>query len=442
MLDYLSVEILPTITTDGIIPSAIPDRKRRCMSRRSGQNGRIEKKGNVYYARFWLDVPGEAKRIYKSIRICPVDGPGSLNKFELKRRLKEIIAEFGANSEVTLRETEAVNLGTTFKQQAERWLQQAQTRKRNPIKPRTADAWAGYLKYINLQIGEMPLSDVNNLAMKQFIAKMATEEKNGKPRFAPKSITNYVQLIQMVVGSALNDKGEAIYPVKWNHDFMDLPVIGEQRKPAFTEAEVTSIVTKANGVFRVLYALLAGSGVRIEEAIALQVQDLKGTVLQVRHSHWNGDLYTPKTEAGIREVDLHSSLAAMLREHIGTRTSGYLFESSKGTPLARSNVLRRSLHKILQKMGREKCGFHAFRRFRITHLRKQRVMEVLLRIWVGHSTEGITDKYTVGTLKRDVAYRKATAEKAGLGFHTPLERQLPVARIAPRMYTPEYVVTA
>jgi len=187
---------------------------------------------------------------------------------------------------------------------------------------------------------------------------------------------------------------------------------------------------------------LAGSGVRIEEAIALQVQDLRGTVLNVRHSHWNGDLYTPKTEAGIREIDLHPSLAAMLREHIGTRTLGYLFESSKGTPLARSNVLRRSLHKILQKMGREKCGFHAFRRFRITHLRKRRVMEVLLRIWVGHSTQGITDKYTVETLKRDVAYRKATAEQAGLGFHTPLEHQLPVARIAPRMYTPEFVASA
>ena len=93
-------------------------------------------------------------------------------------------------------------------------------------------------------------------------------------------------------------------------------------------------------------------------------------------------------------------------------------------------------------MGREKCGFHAFRRFRITHLRKQRVMEVLLRIWVGHSTEGITDKYTVETLKRDVAYRKATAEQAGLGFHTPLEHQLPVARIAPSRYVPEMVATA
>jgi integrase len=110
--------------------------------------------------------------------------------------------------------------------------------------------------------------------------------------------------------------------------------------------------------------------------------------------------------------------------------------------LARSNVLRRSLHVILKGMGKEKCGFHAFRRFRITHLRKQRVMEVLLRIWVGHSTEGITDKYTVESLKRDVAYRKVTAEQAGLGFALPLAARLPVARIAPNMYVPQLAATA
>jgi hypothetical protein len=57
------------------------------------------------------------------------------------------------------------------------------------------------------------------------------------------------------------------------------------------------------------------------------------------------------------------------------------------------------------------AGFHAFRRFRITQLRKQHVMEVLLRIWVETSTKGITDKYTVETLKRDVAYRKAAAQQ-------------------------------
>jgi hypothetical protein len=87
-------------------------------------------------------------------------------------------------------------------------------------------------------------------------------------------------------------------------------------------------------------------------------------------------------------------------------------------------------------MGLEKSGFHGFRRYRITHLRKQRVMEVLLRIWVGHSTHGITDRYTVESLKRDVAFRKLTAEQAGLGFYIPTEvRRLLVAPIAPGMYS-------
>ena len=135
------------------------------MARRSGQNGRIERKGNALYARFWLDVPGQESRVYKCVRICPVSGLGSLNKFEQKRRLKQIIAEFGANSEELFRQAEAVNLGTTFKEQAERWLEQIQTRKRKPIKPRTADAWATALRYINPKLGEMPLASVNNLAL-------------------------------------------------------------------------------------------------------------------------------------------------------------------------------------------------------------------------------------------------------------------------------------
>jgi hypothetical protein len=163
----------PFANNHAIVPPAKPDQRtrRRRMAARSGQNGRIERKGNVLYARFWLDVPGQSKRVYKSVRICLVSGPGSLNKFEQKRRLKEIIADFGANSEEVFRKAEAVNLGTTFKEQAERWFKEVQMRKRKPIKPRTADAWATYLSYINPLLGGMPLSEVNNLAVKELIAK-------------------------------------------------------------------------------------------------------------------------------------------------------------------------------------------------------------------------------------------------------------------------------
>src|ERR1035438_7266507 len=183
--------------------SAIPDqRRRKHMSRRSGQNGRIEQHGKVWTVRFWLDVEGQ----YKRVRICPVNGPGSLNKSERKRRSQEIIAEFGANSEEVFRKAEAMNLGTTFKEQDERWFKEVQTRKRRPIKPRTADAWATYLSYLNAQIGEMPLASVNNLAVKELIAEMASEVKKDKPRFCAKTISNYVQVVKMVVASAVNDK--------------------------------------------------------------------------------------------------------------------------------------------------------------------------------------------------------------------------------------------
>jgi integrase len=113
-----------------------------------------------------------------------------------------------------------------------------------------------------------------------------------------------------------------------------------------------------------------------KEAVGLQVEDLRGAVLHVRHGHWNGKLYTPKTDAGIREVDIHSSLASLLHEHIGTRTTGFVFQSSRGTPLARSNVLRRSLHKILQEMGSKKSGFHGFRRYH-----DRRTIPPLLKVW-------------------------------------------------------------
>lgn len=386
------------------------------MSRRSGQSGHVEKKGNAYHARFWLDVPGQAKRVNKSVRICPVSGPGSLNRFELRRRVKEIIAEFGANSTEVLRETEAVNLGTTFKDRASDWLEQARTRLRNPIKPRTADAWEGYLKYINQHLGAVPLAGVNNKSVKEFIARMAAEQKNGRPRFAPKSINNYVQVVKMVVASAVDDDGEELYPVKWKNDFMDLPHVRDQRTPSFTAAEVEAIVANG-GRYSLLYALLAGSGLRIEEALALQVEDVQNSVVRVRHSLWRGKLYSPKTEAGKRDVDLHSSLAERLQEHLGKRQSGFVFHSAAGTPLGRSNVLRRSLHMVLAGMGKPKCGFHAFRRFRITHLRKLRVPDDLVQFWVGHAPETVTDSYS--RLKDDAGFRRFTAEQAGLGYKLP-----------------------
>jgi hypothetical protein len=65
-------------------------------------------------------------------------------------------------------------------------------------------------------------------------------------------------------------------------------------------------------------------------------------------------------------------------------------------------------------MGREKAGFHSFRRFRVTHLRKQGAPEDLLRFWIGHGDKTVTDRYA--KLRQDVEFRKAVAERVGIGF--------------------------
>jgi hypothetical protein len=63
-----------------------------------------------------------------------------------------------------------------------------------------------------------------------------------------------------------------------------------------------------------------------------------------------------ENDNGRREIDLHSSVAAMLKEYIGERRSGLLFCSKTGKPLQQSNILRRSLHPILANINQPKCG--------------------------------------------------------------------------------------
>jgi len=167
-----------------------------------------------------------------------------------------------------------------------------------------------------------------------------------------------------------------------------------------------------------LYMLFSGSGLREGEAFGLEIPHFIGDSLTIKQQLWNGVIGPPKTVAGVRTVDLAPELAARLRQFIGTRKSGYVFRTAKGTPLHASNVLRRSLHPILASMGRGedwKAGFHAFRRYRVTWLRKQNVPEQLIDYWIGHSTDKtVTDGYS--KICEDGEFRKLIAARVGTGL--------------------------
>jgi integrase len=106
-----------------------------------------------------------------------------------------------------------------------------------------------------------------------------------------------------------------------------------------------------------------------------------------------------------------------------------LFNTATGKPISQTNILKRSLHPILEEIQREKAGFHSFRRYRVTHLRKNRVPEDVLRFWIGHADKTVTDGYS--KVKDDVAFRLSWAANVGLGFVLPSENSAEKYDVAP-----------
>jgi hypothetical protein len=129
-------------------------------------------------------------------------------------------------------------------------------------------------------------------------------------------------------------------------------------------------------------------------------------------------------------------------EFIGQRKSGLLFSSRNSKPLSESNIINRWLHPMLEQLNAPVAGNHAFRRFRITHLRKNYVPKDLEHFWMGHKDEEIGDLYS--KLMHDLSYRKDVAERIGTGFNVPeiLNSKAELNLVEPKIAVDDVVAVA
>ena len=206
----------------------------------------------------------------------------------------------------------------------------------------------------------------------------------------------------------------------------------KQKTPSFTGDVVTGIIAtreytyrdternvdvkrKLKDVHRMLFVLCAASGLRFGEALGIEIPSVSpdGSRIRICKKAWQGQMHDfLKTKNGEREIDLHPSVAKVLREFIGARKSGLLFRSRSGRPLHQSNILRRVLYPILGQLGQPKCGLHAFRRFRNTYLRNYTSTPPgVYRFWMGHaSADG--DTFAGAGQSMSDRYDKAEHERA------------------------------
>lgn len=413
--------------------NATVKRTRKSMDRRRGQNGHIEESGRWFVVRFWKDVPGREKRALVRVRVCPISGSGSLSASARERRAKEIIRESGTDTQEHFDRIVLGRTGTTFREQAKVWYDMMSSRKSKPVRPSTLLTWDGIVRHINERLGDLPLAALRDdqTPVRDFVQAL---HDGGKK---PKTIRNYIQVVKSVVASAKDPKSrKQLFPIAWDGEYIDCPAVGEQRTPSVVAQQMSLIVERAEGQYRVMFALKAASGLRFGEILGLKIENVLDncTRLYVIEKLWKSEQQDfLKTTNGKRYVELHSSIAALLRSHIGQRKSGYVFCTEDGKPLDQSNILERVLHPIL--MGDEntpgivvsingknfqgvKAGAHIFRRFRNSFLRASNVPTGLLKYWMGHSrNQDMTDVYDKSS--EDAAWRALVAEQIGTGFTLP-----------------------
>jgi len=88
----------------------------------------------------------------------------------------------------------------------------------------------------------------------------------------------------------------------------------------------------------------------------------------VHRSVWRGRLSTPKTSTSQATLPLPDALVGIVREHIATLKSEWLFLNTRGGFLTSENAVKQVLSPILDKLGLPRCGFHAFRHTHATLL--------------------------------------------------------------------------
>lgn len=368
-------------TADGILSTATRIRQQRkagrFMSKRSGQSGSIRLVGCKWYGRYWRDVPGNEKREHAHVILGE---KSSMTKPEARRKLMEIIEAEGVNKPQHL--DRALKPAVTFSSIADAW-----EAKRLPLLHTSSQfiTPSRLRNHVRPFFGTMAIEEIRTGTVNDWIRSL-----NAKG-LEPKTIHNLWKDFRAIVNWHRKQMDEP--KVTW---YPDLPALPDDEQRWFTQAEIKQIVDAATGQYRVLFHLAGYTGLRSGELVGLHVEDLKLDygVIEVRRAVWNGIEGATKTKSGKRNVFIDSATIRLLREFLGARQSGRLFQSRVGTPLENRDICRRVLTPLCKKLGIKPGGMHAFRHGRVSHMQASMMPGDFVKNQIGHSDLRVTSNYT------------------------------------------------
>jgi len=298
----------------------------------------------------------------------------------------------------------------TFKEAAEAWIKSATTRSRKRMRKTSVPTIESALEnYINPIIGDLTLDKVHNGTCKPIVDVM--KEKG----LASSSMNGYLNIVKSVVKSVIDpETGEPKYNRKWNATYLDLPQVEHKKTPCPTKEQVEHMLslTRQGSWERRLFLIMASTGMRIGEALALQWSDLlnNGRTISVTKQvdRFGAVVDYTKTKAGGRQVDIHPDVTKVLLEDRPGSGRGLMFPTRNNTVFLPGNIEKRRLRDYVS------GSWHQFRRFRESVLSEAGCNHDLRLFWVGHKPQTMDERYS--KVCKNLAFRLSESERVGLGF--------------------------
>jgi integrase len=163
--------------------------------------------------------------------------------------------------------------------------------------------------------------------------------------------------------------------------------------------EMSRIIEAAPEPYKTYYWILAETGVRAGEIGALPVRNvlLAQGAIKITQAVWHGEIQTVKSVKGNRICEVSPQLVEHLREYIRQWRAnhlGLMFATKNGMPWDTDVVRKRKLYPLLERLGIERCGFHAFRHGNETMMDQENVPMAVRQGRPGHTDARTTMLYS------------------------------------------------
>ena len=319
----------------------------------------------------------------------------------VKIKAREAVNAFAANG-YSVKEKPTI---TTYRELVALWWESY----KNTIKPNSQQSMEGIVRLHILPVfGDYRLDKLTTPIIQQQVNKWADKANKGeKGAYANYSFLNNINRRILQYGVTMqviqhNPASDVIIPRKQQNKEHKVKFFSNQELKQFLDyLEDLDQSSYENFFDYVLYKILLASGCRIGEALALEWSDIdlkKGTISISKTLNRYQETNTPKSKAGLREIDIDKATVSLLKQYkkrqqvqswqLG-RSEGIVFTPFT-TKYAYACLLRKRLQSHFKAAGVPDISFHGFRHTHATIMLYAGIEAKDLQYRLGHSNISMT----------------------------------------------------